>query len=64
MNKTYIKDLTRGDRFTMDGETVYVVDYRSTQGHMTRVDYHVKSEHARCEFTFSKVNLTTVEVLS
>lgn len=61
---TYIKNLTPGTRFILNNcGTVYVCEGVGTIGNLTRVSYSLEVDETRREYVFTKVSLTTVEVL-
>lgn len=58
--RIFIKDLTVGQRFTLDTDTVMTVTGHATMGNLTRVSYMTESGP---EYTFTKVNLTTATLV-
>lgn len=56
-----LSDLTVGERFVMEARnSIYTVTGIATNGNLTRVSY--LSDNGGPEYTFTKVNLTSVWV--
>lgn len=62
IKRIFVKDLNANDTFRVPGSnTDYTCVVRSTMDNMTRVTYRLPSGPM---FTFSKVNLSTVDLLT
>jgi hypothetical protein len=63
MNKN-LKDLKVGEIFNIGHGRNYVATLVFTEGNMTRVEYYAGDVRSPLNtYTFSKVNLTTIEVI-